>query len=99
MSLLLLRAALPQLCSIGRAVEQQLRPQLDLGSGIEVLLDEGDLFVVDPMMLHAATPNTRRDLPGYTRHVLFSTFFDAATTDHLLPPRGSSGPVQSIWAT
>eukprot|EP01046_Picozoa_sp_COSAG06_P057897 COSAG06_NODE_11444_length_1509_cov_1.390071_1_plen_45_part_10 len=28
--------------SIGRAVEQQLRPQLDLGSGIEILLEEGD---------------------------------------------------------
>ena len=24
--------------------------------------------------------------------VLFSTFFDKGTTDHLLPPRGSSGP-------
>ena len=35
--------------SIGRGVEQRLRPMLDLGSGMEVLLDEGDLFVVDPM--------------------------------------------------
>jgi hypothetical protein len=24
---------------------------------------------------------------GYRRYVLFTTFFDAATTDHLLPPR------------
>ena len=40
--------------SIGRAVEQQLRPQLDLGSGIEILLEEGDLFIVDPMMLHVS---------------------------------------------
>ena len=53
--------------SIGRGVEQRLRPMLDLGSGVEVLLDEGDLFVVDPMMLHAATPNTRGDIPGYSR--------------------------------
>ena len=35
--------------SIGRGVEQRLRPMLDLGSGMEVLLEEGDLFVVDPM--------------------------------------------------
>ena len=82
--------------SIGRGVEQRLRPMLDLGSGMEVLLEEGDLFVVDPMsaslppplprartrfqlagsaeparvgcaVLHAATPNTRGDLPGYSR--------------------------------
>ena len=79
--------------SIGRVVEQQLRPELDLGSGIEVLLEAGDLFIVDPSMLHAATPNTRGDLtPEYRRYVLFSTFFDKHTTDHLLPPRGSSGP-------
>jgi len=82
--------------SIGRAVAQELFPQLDLGSGIEILLEEGDLFVVDPMMLHAATPNTRRDLDDYRRYVLFSTFFDKRTTDHLLPPRGSSGPVRTI---
>ena len=49
------------------------------------------MFVVDPMMLHAQSPNTRRDLPDYRRYVLFSTFFDAGTTDHLLPSRGSSG--------
>ena len=56
-------------------------------------LKEGDLFIVDPSMLHAATPNTRRDItPEYRRYVLFSTFFDKRTTDHLLPPRGSSGP-------
>ena len=53
--------------SIGRGVEQRLRPMLDLGSGMEVLLEEGDLFVVDPMMLHAATPNTRGDIQGYSR--------------------------------
>ena len=33
--------------SLGRGVEQRLRPMLDLGSGMEVLLEEGDLFVVD----------------------------------------------------
>ena len=44
--------------SIGRAVEQQLRPQLDLGSGIEILLGEGDLFIVDPMMLHVRCSST-----------------------------------------
>lgn len=59
---------------------------------MEVLLKEGDLFIVDPMMLHAATPNTRRDLVDYRRYVLFTTFFDKGTRDHLLPPRGSSGP-------
>jgi hypothetical protein len=80
--------------SIGREVQKRLNEahKVDLESGMEMLLDEGDLFVVDPMMLHAATPNTRSDLPGYRRYVLFSTFFDAATTDHLLPMRGSSGP-------
>jgi hypothetical protein len=77
--------------SIGSAVYQQIQTDVDLSSGMEVLMQEGDLFVVDPMMLHAATPNTRRDLPGYRRYVLFSTFFDAGTTDHLLPNRGSSG--------
>ena len=57
--------------AIGRAVSDRLRPSLDLGSGMEVLLKEGDLFIVDPMMLHAATPNTRHDLPDYRRYVLF----------------------------
>ena len=42
--------------SIGRGVEQRLRPMLDLGSGMEVLLDEGDLFVVDPMSASLPLP-------------------------------------------
>ena len=54
------------------------------------------MFVVDPSMLHAATPNTRRDLtPEYRRYVLFSTFLTRAprTTCCLreaLPVRQSS---------
>jgi hypothetical protein len=78
--------------SIGRYLFSKIADKIDQSEGIEVVLDEGDLLVVDPMMLHAATPNTRGDVAGYSRYMLFTTFFDAATNDHLLPPRGSSAP-------
>ena len=78
--------------AVGRHCEQYIRQEMDFGLGEEIVLQQGDYLIVDPMMYHAATPNTRHDIEGYSRYMLFSTFFDKRTTDHLLPKRGSSAP-------
>lgn len=57
---------------------------------IEVLLRAGDMAVIDPMCLHAASPCK---LPGRSRYVCINTFFDASAAGHVCRPvRGSTEP-------
>jgi ectoine hydroxylase-related dioxygenase (phytanoyl-CoA dioxygenase family) len=70
-----------------------LRPRLlteavqDTSQSIEVLLGEGDSCVFDLMTTHSASTNC---LAGYSRYVLFQTFFDTSASYALLPIRGAS---------
>ena len=57
---------------------------------IEVLLQAGDMAIIDPMCLHAASPCK---LPGRSRYVCINTFFDASAAGHVCRPvRGSTEP-------
>lgn len=57
---------------------------------VEVLLEEGDVAIMDPMMMHAAMPMRH---PGQSRYVAYSTFFDASAAGPvLLPTRGATEP-------
>jgi hypothetical protein len=70
-----------------------LRPRLlmeavqDTSECVEVLLSEGDSCVFDLMSTHSAASNC---IGGYSRYVLFQTFFDLSASYALLPPRGAS---------
>ena len=70
-----------------------LRPRLlteavqDTSRSIEVLLGEGDACVFELMTTHSASTNC---LGGYSRYVLFQTFFDLSASYALLPARGAS---------
>lgn len=68
-------------------------PQIDKEQPpVEVTMDEGDLLVHDPMLVHSGSAN-HGALPA--RYVLFSTFFDAAaigTTLVGLPDRIAAAP-------
>ena len=57
---------------------------------IEVLLQAGDMAVIDPMCLHAASQCT---IPGQSRYACINTFFDASAAGHVCRPvRGSTEP-------
>ena len=64
-----------------------------VGSAHEVLCDEGDIIILNPMCLHSASPMC---LPGRTRHVVFNTFIDASSTFMLLPERGATRPASKF---
>lgn len=70
-----------------------LRPRLlleavkDTSECVELLLNEGDSCVFDLMTTHSASSNC---VAGYSRYVLFQTFFDISASYALLPPRGAS---------
>jgi hypothetical protein len=70
-----------------------LRPRLlaeavqDTSESVEILLGEGDSCVFDLMTTHSASSNC---IEGYSRYVLFQTFFDISASYALLPPRGAS---------
>ena len=70
-----------------------LRPRLlmeavqDTSKSVEILLNEGDSCVFDLMSVHSASSNC---IAGYSRYVLFQTFFDLSASYALLPPRGAS---------
>eukprot|EP01043_Picozoa_sp_COSAG02_P046975 COSAG02_NODE_4452_length_5343_cov_46.385393_2_plen_349_part_00 len=70
-----------------------LRPRLlleavqDTSECAEILLNEGDSCVFDLMTTHSAASNC---IAGYSRYVLFQTFFDLSASYALLPPRGAS---------
>jgi ectoine hydroxylase-related dioxygenase (phytanoyl-CoA dioxygenase family) len=70
-----------------------LRPRLlmeavqDTSECVEVLLSEGDSCVFDLMSTHSAASNC---IGGYSRYVLFQTFFDLSASYALLPARGAS---------
>jgi hypothetical protein len=72
-----------------------LRPRLlseavhDTTESVEILLGEGDSCVFDLMTTHSASSNC---IAGYSRYVLFQTFFDLSASYALLPPRGASAP-------
>ena len=53
-------------------LRQVLLPQLSNTDAVEVHFDEGDMLVLDPMLLHSASANGGA-IPS--RHVLFTTFF------------------------
>ena len=57
--------------------------------GHEILADEGDVVIINPMCLHAASPMR---LPGRSRHVCFNTFFSQGGEFMLLPERGATRP-------
>jgi hypothetical protein len=59
----------------------------DTSESVEVLLGEGDSCVFDLMTTHSASSNC---IEGYSRYVLFQTFFDISASYALLPPRGAS---------
>ncbi len=57
---------------------------------VEVLLRAGDMALIDPMCLHAASPCK---LPGRSRYVCINTFFDSSAAGHVCRPvRGSTEP-------
>ena len=69
----------------GRTSEQPAKDEL-----VEVLQEEGDVAIMDPMMMHAAMPMRH---PGQSRYVAYSTFFDASAAGPvLLPTRGATEP-------
>ena len=80
------------------ALRDRLRAELTAGTApaaetpIEVLLQAGDMAVIDPMALHAAS---QVRLPGRSRYVCINTFFDASASGHVCRPvRGSTEPSQ-----
>jgi hypothetical protein len=71
----------------GRCGEQPAHDEL-----VEVVMEEGDVAIMDPMMMHTATPMRH---PGQSRYVAYSTFFDASAAGPvLLPTRGATEPSQ-----
>lgn len=79
-------------------LRDRLRAELTAGTApaaetpIEVLLQAGDMAVIDPMALHAAS---QVRLPGRSRYVCINTFFDASASGHVCRPvRGSTEPSQ-----
>jgi ectoine hydroxylase-related dioxygenase (phytanoyl-CoA dioxygenase family) len=68
-------------------------------AAVEVTFAEGDLLILDPMLLHSASDNGGA-IPS--RHVLFTTFFDEAaigTTLAALPDRVAVGPSSKFPAS
>jgi hypothetical protein len=64
--------------------------QPEPGEIVEVTQEEGDVAIMDPMMMHAATPMRH---PGRSRYVAYSSFFDASASGPvLLPTRGATEP-------
>lgn len=72
-----------------------LRPLLmleavgDTSCAQEVLLGQGDSVIFDLMSTHSASSNC---IHGYSRYVLFQTYFDVSASYSLLPVRGASLP-------
>jgi hypothetical protein len=58
-------------------------------------MDEGDACVFDQMTVHSASTNA---LEGYSRYVLFTTYFDISASYALLPLRGASLPPRKFPA-
>ena len=70
----------------GRCGEQPAGPE----ECVEVVMEEGDVAIMDPMMMHAAMPMRHA---GKSRYVAYSTFFDASAAGPvLLPTRGATEP-------
>lgn len=71
---------------IGRCAEQPANSD----ELVEIVMEEGDCAIMDPMMMHAAMPMRH---PGQSRYVAYSTFFDASAAGPvLLPTRGATEP-------
>jgi hypothetical protein len=50
---------------------------VDESAGVEVLAQDGDLIVFDPMCVHSASANTRRE----SRYIVNHAFYDASSAD------------------
>lgn len=61
---------------------------------VEVLLSAGDMAVIDPMCMHAASPCR---LPGHSRYVCINSWFDASAAGHVCHPvRGATEPAEKF---
>lgn len=75
----------------------RIRPSLsdysNGSAGHEILCDEGDVVIINPMCLHSPSPMR---LPGRSRYVCFNSFFSTGGEFMLLPERGSTRPAEKF---